>query len=471
MSSILYLGCPASERAETEHALGAAGLSIAWADTAIAALGELKRRDMPVLIDLSRGAAALQTVRELRSQRPSLLMFAVVDNRRPDMTTEAVLAGMADVFARPLAARRIVSAIAREIEGSSGTAVRPEDITSHDLYHHSPAMREVMSAIARAASIRAGVLLRGEDGTGRQVVARAIHAAQNDGLAPAFVCVDCAAHDTEQLDAELFGAAARSHNGDGAARGLERVSQRSRLHDALGGTLYLQNVAEAPTRVQARLARILRDREVLLSETGATVSLDVRPMAGVEPGFERALHEGRVREDLFRRLSVICVDLPALRDRREDIPALANYFVRDICAMLRVPPKTLSRPALLLIAALPWRGNAVELRTLLESALTGLSGTRGIGLEDVLAHVRLDGGAALFSSGGTLRQARARFEREYIAAVLEQHHGRISDAAKTLGIQRTNLYRKMRSLKVNRADRHDSVSPGTHLDANRVKGR
>ena len=116
-----------------------------------------------------------------------------------------------------------------------------------------------------------------------------------------------------------------------------------------------------------------------------------------------------------------------------------------------MPPKTLSRPALSLIAALPWRGNAVELRTLLESVVTGLAGGRGIGLEDVLAHVRLDGGAVVYSGGGTLRQARVRFERDYIAAVLEQHHGRISDAAKALGIQRTNLYRKMRSLRVTRA--------------------
>jgi len=202
--------------------------------------------------------------------------------------------------------------------------------------------------------------------------------------------------------------------------------------------------------VQARLARILRDREAVLAETGATIAFDVRPMAGVDPGFDGALREGRVREDLFRRLSVICIDMPPLRNRREDIPALANYFVREICASMRVPPKTLSRPALSLIAALPWRGNAVELRSLLEAVVNGLAGGRNIGLEELLAHVRLDGGAVVYANGGTLRQARARFEREYIASVLEQHHGRISEAAKVLGIQRTNLYRKMRSLRVNR---------------------
>jgi DNA-binding NtrC family response regulator len=313
-------------------------------------------------------------------------------------------------------------------------------------------MRAVTALIARAATVRAGVLIRGEQGTGRHLAARAIHAAQN-GSHGAFVAVNCAAVENEQLDAELFGSAARSPNGEDSSGGLERLSRQSRLHDALGGTLYLQNLAEAPTRVQARLARLLRDREARLVETGEAISCDVRPMAGVEPGFDTAVQDGRVRDDLFRRLSVIGIDLPPLRSRREDIPALANYFVRQICASLGVPPKILSRPALSLISALPWRGNAVEMRALIESVVVGLQGGRGIGLEDILAHVKLDGGSVVFSNGGTLKEARARFEREYISAMLEQHHGRISDAAKALGIQRTNLYRKMRSLRVLR-DRH-----------------
>ncbi|PYR59056.1 MAG: hypothetical protein DMF91_15730, partial [Acidobacteria bacterium] len=140
-------------------------------------------------------------------ERAATLIFAVVDSRRPDLTTEAVLAGMADVFARPLSGRRVANAIERELAAAGGTGGLAVDITTDDLYHHSPAMRDVMPVIARAAAMRAGVIVRGEDGTGRQVVARAIHAARADAGVAAFVCVDCAAHDTEQLDAELFGAA------------------------------------------------------------------------------------------------------------------------------------------------------------------------------------------------------------------------------------------------------------------------
>jgi DNA-binding NtrC family response regulator len=456
VKSVLYLGCPASERADTERLLNAANVSVVWAENVAYALNELQRREVPVLLDLSRGAAALQVARDIRTHRPSTLMFAVVDARRPDLTTEAVLAGMADVFARPLGGRRVSNAIDRELAYESrhgGNGHTRAD--GADLYSHSTAMREVMTMIARAAGMRAGVLIRGEDGTGRQVAARAIHTQQN-GEQSAFVAIDCAAYDGDELDVVLFGSpngqAGKTERGD-AGRGLERVSRQGRLHEALGGTLYLQNVADAPARVQVRLARVLRDREAVLAETGDAIGFDVRPMAGVDGSIDSAVVEGRVRDDLFRRLSVIRIDMPPLRNRREDIPALANYFLRELCGSLRVPPKTLSRSALSLIAALPWRGNANELRALLEGVVTGLEGGRAIALEDVLAHVRLDGGSVVFANGGTLKQARARFEREYIAAVLEQHRGRISDAAKALGIQRTNLYRKMRSLRVTRTRR------------------
>jgi DNA-binding NtrC family response regulator len=440
---ILYIGCPQAERLATERVLAGAGMSIVWAESGGHALSELERCEMPVLIDLSRGAAALQLARDLRSQRPDVLLFAVVDERRPDLTAEAVLTGVADVFARPPAARRLANALEREKNYESRQPARALELAGDALYAHSPSMRDVVALISRAATMKAGVTIRGEDGTGRQVVARAIHAVQREGAA--FVSVDCAAHESEDIEGVLFGNAARSHAP--TASGPERIGKHGRLHDALGGTLYLKNIADVSTRVQGRLARLLRDGEALL-ETGATLRFDIRMMAGVDPEIDTAVQEGRVRADLFKRLSVIRIDMPPLRSRREDIPALANYFLREICGTRRVPPKTLSRPALSLISALPWRGNAVELHAMLESIVTGLSGGKGIGLEDVLAHVRLDGSAVVFGSGGTLRQARVRFEREYIAHVLEQHRGRISDAAKSLGIQRTNLYRKMRSLHV-----------------------
>jgi DNA-binding NtrC family response regulator len=455
VTSIVFVGCPRSERAAAEKQLETGNVRAVWADTAISALDELQRSDMPVLLDLSRGSAALQVAREIRTHRAATLMFAIVDPQRPDLATEAVLAGMADVLARPVDGRRVANAIDREQNQEArraGRAASPGGPSDADLYSHSIAMRDVAALVARAARTRSGVLIHGEEGTGRQVVARAIHALQPGSEPAAFATVDCAAHDRDELDVALFGSTGTRSSRDSAS-GLERIGRDGGLYAALGGTLYLRNIADAPSRAQARLARLLRDREALLADTGEVLALDVRPVAGVSPGVDAAVEDGRVREDLFRRLASIRIEMPALRSRREDIPALANHFLRDICASMQVPPKTLSRPALALVSALPWRGNAVEMRALLEAVVTGQRDGRGIGLEDLLAHVTLDSGAATLATGGTLKQARSRFERDYIAAVLDHHRGRIGDAAKALGIQRTNLYRKMRSLSVARARR------------------
>src|SRR4051812_41510833 len=181
MKSVLYVGCPSSERADTEQLLASADLSIVWADNCGGAVAELQRKnDMPVLLDLSRGAGALQIARDHREQRPGVVLFAVVDNRRPDLTTEAVLTGVADVFARPPAARRLSSAIEREMRDEQSPARAHGGAGAESLYGQSPSMGEVTTLISRAAAMRAGVTIRGERGTGRQVVARAIHIAQTD---------------------------------------------------------------------------------------------------------------------------------------------------------------------------------------------------------------------------------------------------------------------------------------------------
>jgi DNA-binding NtrC family response regulator len=452
MNPILYVGCPAAERAETEKLLAAADVTVVWAESMAYVVHELQRRDMPVLLDLSRGAAALQIARDLRTERASTLMFAVVDSRRPDLTTEAVLAGIADVFVRPLGGRRVATAIERErAYGSRRVDAASDAALDGELYAHSPAMREVMTMIARAATMRAGVLIRGEEGSGRQVAARTIHRVSGADDSR-FVPVDCRAFDADGLETALFGTGPHPEADHG--RALEQIGSAGLLHAALGGTIYLQHIEEAPSRVQARLARLLRDREAVLSDSNEAVVFDVRPMAGAEPGIEIAVQVGQIRDDLFRRVSVIGIDMPPLRNRREDIPAIANYFLRNICAAQRLTPKTFSRSGLALLAALPWRGNGPELEALLTLVVGKLPhGGSSIALEDILLNVRLDGGPATVSAGGTLKQARARFEREYIAAVLEQHRGRISDAAKALGIQRTNLYRKLRSLRVSRGRR------------------
>ena len=431
---MLYLGCPPPDRAHCQRQLDARNLSVVWVDSIASTLAELRSETVPVLVDLTRGSQAVHHTHEIRSRFPLARVFAVADPKHPALTTDAVLAGATDVFPRPLSGRSAAAVAGLLASPQAGPVAVPAGPCAR-----SEAMRAVMAIAGLASSMRAGLLIRGEPGSGREFLARAIHAAQNGG-GGSFVVLDCASHTADALDRQLFGSLAGTN-------GHHCVGAGSLLHQAAGGTLYLRHVTELPPRLQLRLARLLQDGEALLAGNGHPVSLDVRPIAGVEPGFDRAAAEGRVRDDLVRVLSIIGIDMPALRQRREDIPAIARDLLRDICALEQLPPRTLSRPVLTLLSALPWHGNVIELRELLENIVNGPAAGGTIAIEDVVSRLHLNGSSPV-PRGATLKEARAQFEREYIAAALEDSHGRISAAADVLGLRRTNLYRKIRSLRI-----------------------
>jgi two-component system nitrogen regulation response regulator NtrX len=209
---------------------------------------------------------------------------------------------------------------------------------------------------------------------------------------------------------------------------------------APGSTVYLDDLNELPVAAQRQLLEIVRQRQ------GADTE-DLRFVAGVAPRVDDWVARGDLRPDLIDALGVVRIELPPLRQRTEDIALLATHFLKEACRRNGIPAKAFSRSALTLLAALPWPGNAAELRVLTERLAVLV--TRGVVLlEDVLANVRLEGAEALGGRSGTLREARERFERDYVAGVLQHHRGRMGDAAKELGIERTNLYRKIRQLNI-----------------------
>jgi DNA-binding NtrC family response regulator len=323
----------------------------------------------------------------------------------------------------------------------------------------SRAMYETLVLTRNAAASPASVMLSGERGTGRGFLARAIHAFAHDDGAP-LVVVD----GRELLPAEaehvLFGQPANGNANGGAPRngatrvipGVEVVHPGSLLHSARGGTIVFRNIDDLPVRVQARLATLFRDREFKTRVNGSAQLYPIRPVAITEPGFHTLVDDGRVRPDLYRRFAELQIQVPALRERREDIPGLAQHIISAACRTLNTEEKTLDAPSQTVLTALPWPGNVRELKNLLEG-LVQVTLESTITLRTLLDHVTLDAPEGLHPTlGVSLREARQRFEREYIAAVVAQHHGRIPDAAKSLGIQRTNLYRKLRALKLAHQD-------------------
>jgi DNA-binding NtrC family response regulator len=426
------------------------GLTVLPVATLREALGLLQQQPVTLcIVDLADDRTAIPSIRALRAQEPDVPIAGLVSSARPLAGAEALHAGVTDLFVWPLDEGDLATIVAnaRDREGLH-LAPPLAGAGSGALVTQSPAMRLLVDAIGPAAEARGGLVLCGESGTGRALIGRAVHD-ESARSAGAFVRVECAGQSPDDLELLLFGTTPdRRHPGPGR-RTTERIVRRSAIHDAMGGTLFLANLLDTPDRIQTKLARLLRDHEVTLNDRRVRVPLDVRFMASLDTGPESAVADDRLRIDLAERLGQTRIEVPPLRRRREDIPVLAVHMIAERARAHGRSPQRFTRSALALLSALPWPGNARELGSVLDTLVRSIRRSV-IEIDDLLDHIRLDGVSARLDASGTLRDARARFERDWISAVLIKHHGRVGDAARALGIQRTNLYRKVRQLKVAR---------------------
>jgi DNA-binding NtrC family response regulator len=307
-----------------------------------------------------------------------------------------------------------------------------------ELAGDSPAVGRARVLLQRAAALETGVLLVGERGVDVEAVARELHHAGRGSARP-LIAVTCA-DDAAALDRVLFGTPVVK-----APTDLVAVTSDSRIGSARGGTLFLHDIAELPAAVQARLARVARDGEISLE--GQAVPTNCRIVASASPSIERDVREHRFRPDLFRRIAASRIDLPPLRDRAADIPVLVARLVDEHRRAQDGPARRFTDAALAVMSALSWAGNLAELRNVVDRVLCGTTATV-IQIEDVLPSLQLDRSMTAFVPVGSLKEARLRFERDYIAAVLQYHGWKVAEAAQTLGIQRPNLYRKARQLGI-----------------------
>ena len=283
-----------------------------------------------------------------------------------------------------------------------------------ELIGSSPATEHARHLVATAARSHAPVLLHGEPGLDTLAVARAVRDSSPHWLGP-FVAVDCESYAPDELETEI-------------ARAVDAGP---------GGTLVLANIDELPSTLQSRLSLMLRDR------------VDAFVIATFTGSVEEAVHDGKLRGELCGRFSSQ-IELPPLRRRTADIPLLAGCIAADTAGACARSVPTFDGAALAVLAALPWRRNITELREVVELLVTTATDS-SITLEQVLAQVPIERLSSRRPATGTLRTARQHFEREYISSVLLRHRWRMDDAARTLGIQRTNLYRKVRQLGIGRA--------------------
>jgi DNA-binding NtrC family response regulator len=445
--SALYVAA-AGDRRPVVDRLSRTGLSVTRVLSVAEGLRALEASRFDLcLVDLADASGAIPTIRAFRAQYPDIVVAGIMDPAQPLTAAEAIDAGVVDLLPWPFDERDIAALAANARDGLT-TSDAAADASDDRLFAHSPAMRQAVDAARSAAIARGGVLLIGESGSGRERIARAIHAWSPRADRP-FVTVACGAGSPDELEQRLFGVPADRQAAQSKGRTPDRVGKTGAVVEAQGGTLFLDAIVDAPARVQAKLVRLSRDGEALLVDERTTIDFDLRLVAAVEPGVESALMEGRLRRDLFERLSAVQIEVPPLRRRREDVPMLAVHLLAGLREALGAPPQRFSRAALALLSALPWPGNGAELRSLVETLVRAVD-RPVIQLDDLLEFVRLDGVSPRVDVTGTLRDARARFERDWISAVLMKHQGRVGDAAHALGIQRTNLYRKVRQLKVAR---------------------
>jgi DNA-binding NtrC family response regulator len=305
----------------------------------------------------------------------------------------------------------------------------------------SPGLRSLRGLVERAAPSDVPVLILGENGTGKELVARAVHDLSPRSAQP-FVKMNCAAVPADLVESELFG------HEKGAFSGA--ISQRrGRFEQADGGTLFLDEIGDMPAAMQAKLLRVLQDGEITRVGGTGEIRVDVRLISATNQDLDGLLREGRFRQDLYYRISTVVAKVPPLRERAGDVPALAEHFVSAASRRNHWKPRRLSSDALELLSQQPWKGNVRELRNVVERALI-LSGSDPLEAADIRAALPSAPAARAepVPAEGTLRDLADAYEREVIRERLRRSGGHVTNAARSLGLERSHLYKKCKQLGI-----------------------
>ena len=449
------------------RALSSLGHEIAEAGSVGEARAELlSRRPDLLLLDVNLpGESGLDFLRELKAspeETPPVILITAHGSER--MAADAIKAGAYDYLPKPFEVDdlRLVVKNALEAVGlrRENRALRErialEGAQRGPLIGSSEAMRRVRALVEKVAETEATVLVRGESGTGKELVAREIHERSAARRRGNFVAVNCAALPSELIESELFGHEKGAFTGAHARR-------RGRFEQADGGTLFLDEIGDMSANVQAKLLRALEERRIERLGGSESIPVDVRIVSATHRPLEQEIERGNFRADLFYRLRVVTIEIAPLRERREDIPALAESFARLAAEKYNLPVRPLAPAAMRRLVEYDWPGNVRELRNAVERAAVLAEGDTitAHDLPEELTSRANAAGAAQGASGtdapaltvpftGEFRDDRREFERRYITRCLEETGGNVTRAAAMLGMHRQSLQHKLRELGLGR---------------------
>ena len=416
--------------------------------------------DMVVLDIKMPGMSGLETLAEIRKVDEALPVAMISGHGTITDAMQATRLGAFDFIEKPFTSERVLVTVAKGIElrglKQENRELKLAMESKYEIVGDSPALRTVLDAVKRASPTNATVMLLGESGVGKELVARTIHR-NSPRASQRFIQVNCAAIPEELIESELFGHEKGSFTG-------ATEKQTGKFEQADKGTIFLDEIGDMSPKTQAKVLRVLQEQEVERLGSARTIKVDVRVIAATNKNLEQAIQRGEFREDLYFRLNVIPITVPPLRERREDIPHLVQYFAKRTSEEHNIKPKRFDARATETLQRYRWRGNIRELRNTIERVMIMTPGD-AIRAEDLPLEVRgespprpaagepiavasqapSDGGSESTNTppAGTLREFKDAAERAYLVQKLRENNWNISKTAEVIDTPRSNLYKKL----------------------------
>ena len=421
------------------------GYEVEAASTGEDCLARIERRSFDlVLLDVwlpkMDGLATLEAI-QARESAPVVIMISGHGNI--ETAVRATKLGAFDFVEKPLSLDKIVLVVRNALEyvrlESENRRLRAELEERHEILGNSVPMKALRQQIALTAPTNGRVLIYGESGTGKELVARALHASSLRNTMQ-FVELNCAAIPEELIESELFG----HRKGSFTGASEDKVGK---FQKADGGTLFLDEVGDMSLKTQSKVLRVLEEQRVERLGSNEPITVDVRVIAATNKKLEDEIGRNAFREDLFYRLNVIPFYVPALRERIEDMPILAAHFLAEFCEAYGKKPKEFTAPAMEVLLSYTWPGNVRELKNLVER-LVIMSPAQKIEPHHLPPELFRGASKSPQKPYESLQEARSAYEREFVLRKLEENRWNMTKAAEALGLERSHLYRKMRSLGI-----------------------